>query len=410
MAACRPYKFQNLPRLTRDQFALEASLTRYLSARPYRPDFATALGADLERFLKLPCKLSGIEMKRMARGEMEALLPAVACIVVVGAAPGEHKIIAEIDMGLASCVIERLLGGTGESDRIQRPLTEIEEGVLSFLVLKTLTHFHNGIENGHELALCLDRFAGKLADIQTIVGAESEYMVLGSRLAIGKQLGYVRIFLPAPLVTERFGKSLPQDGGSSEERPYMLRLLEVLSDTTVVGRVEMATLDLGPDDIAALELGDIIIIEDHQVTKTPDGMAGSVFVKLGAGQNGGLKARLLDGEQQRIEITEIVIQEQPVEEAMADEAQGAPAGENLAQTEGLLRDVAAPVVIELGRVRMNAAQLVRLHPGQILRLPRGPNDPVDLVVNGKLFARGELIEVDGELGVRLVQIVGVEGA
>ena len=45
-----------------------------------------------------------------------------------------------------------------------------------------------------------------------------------------------------------------------------------------------------------------------------------------------------------------------------------------------------------------------LHGGQILRLGRGPSDPVDLVVNNRVFARGELIEVDGELGVRLVQL------
>ncbi len=81
-------------------------------------------------------------------------------------------------------------------------------------------------------------------------------------------------------------------------------------------------------------------------------------------------------------------------------------GDNMAGTSGLLRDVPAPVVVELGRIRLNAAQVTRLKAGQIIRLPRGPNDPVDLVVNGKLFARGELIEVDGELGVRLQQVVG----
>ncbi len=64
------------------------------------------------------------------------------------------------------------------------------------------------------------------------------------------------------------------------------------------------------------------------------------------------------------------------------------------------------MVVELGRIRMNAAQVVRLKKGQILRLPRAPGDPVDLVVNGKVLARGELVDVEGELGVRLVQIVG----
>lgn len=82
--------------------------------------------------------------------------------------------------------------------------------------------------------------------------------------------------------------------------------------------------------------------------------------------------------------------------------------DNLPETEGLLRDVAAPVVVELGRIKMNVSQVARLRAGQVLRLPRGANDPVDLVVHGKLFARGELIEVDGELGVRLMQIVGAD--
>ena len=54
--------------------------------------------------------------------------------------------------------------------------------------------------------------------------------------------------------------------------------------------------------------------------------------------------------------------------------------------------------------RKTAYQNVRLKAGQILRLGRGPNDPVDLVVNNRIFARGELIEVDGEIGVRLVQL------
>ena len=93
------------------------------------------------------------------------------------------------------------------------------------------------------------------------------------------------------------------------------------------------------------------------------------------------------------------------EEGAAEDV-GVEAEDNLVQTEGLLRDVPAPVVVELGRIRLNTSQVVRLRVGQILRLPRGPNDPVNLVVNGKLFARGELIEVDGELGIRLVQVAG----
>lgn len=83
-----------------------------------------------------------------------------------------------------------------------------------------------------------------------------------------------------------------------------------------------------------------------------------------------------------------------------------PASDNLPETEGLLREMDRDVAVELGRIRLNTAQVVRLRAGQVLHLNRGATDPVDLVIGGKLFAKGELLEVDGELGVRLTQLTG----
>jgi type III secretion system YscQ/HrcQ family protein len=189
----------------------------------------------------------------------------------------------------------------------------------------------------------------------------------------------------------------------------MKKMLDSLGPVPVFARIEAAQLDLGPQEIENLEIGDIVVLENHNLTKAASGYEGEVFVKLGAGLNGGLKGRLFSDESQsRLEILEVVFQEKPPEVVMVQEgepqAEPAEEGDNFAQTEGLLRDVEAPVIVELGRIRMNTAQVIRLRAGQILRLPRGPNDPVDLVVNNRLFARGELIEVDGELGVRLLQV------
>lgn len=406
MASIRPFTFTQLKRMTRDQVALEASVSAHFAGRPYAADFGEGLAALLARYLKEPCKLTPPELKAVARRELGHVLPATGCLLVVGAAPGDRKLVVDLDLGLASLAIERLLGGSGESDRIQRPLTDIEEGVLSFLLLKVLAYFHHGIESGHELALTLDRFASKLDDLSAAVDEERDFVMLGVRVAVGKRLGYVRVLLPGSLVTERFGKPVPQSGSAPSERAQMAALLDSIGELVVEGRVELARLpDLGAADVAQLEPGDIIVVENHQVTKTSEGLEGLVFIKIGAGNNGGLRCRLAGGDQQRVEVVDIVLQEQPLEEVMADN-EGAEGNENLAETEGLLRDVAAPVVIELGRLRLNASQVMRLRKGQVMRLPRAPNDPVDLVVNGKLFARGELIEVDGELGVRLVQVVG----
>ncbi|MEE8410611.1 MAG: FliM/FliN family flagellar motor switch protein, partial [Myxococcota bacterium] len=251
---------------------------------------------------------------------------------------------------------------------------------------------------------------------QDYIDAEPSYHLIAVRVKAGKRIGYTRILVPQSLITSSFSSPPAQSEANGFELDYMRKMLRRIGKTRVLARVELATLDLGPDDIANLEVGDIVILENHQATKTPSGIEGVVFVKLGRGVNGGLRGRLInEGEQTRLEILEIVVQEEPPESAMVEESEGGAqpddvasneSEDNLSETQGLLRDVDAPVVVELGRIRMNTAQVTRLRTGQILRLPRGPNDPVDLVVNGKLFARGELIEVDGELGVRLLQVAG----
>ncbi len=404
----RPFRFSGLKRLTREQVALHESLVGYLSGRPFEPNFNDELAASLERYLKVPCNFAESELRPVARAELASLLPAVGCIVVVGAAPLEQKILVEIDPTLVSFTIDKLLGGSGDNGRIQRPLTEIEEGVLSFVVLKLLSQFHTGWHTGKELALTLDRFASKLDDVQALIDAEASFHLLAVRVAVGGRAGYARILIPQSLITKTFATPPAQGAALPHELVHMRRGLQAMGTAVVEGRVEVATLDLGPEDVANLEVGDIVVLENPNIKKSALGLEGIVLVKLGAGQNGGLRARLVnEGETSHLEVVEIIVQEEPQEEVMAKEAGAEEAqDDNLAETQGLLRDVPAPVVVELGRIKLNTQQVARLRAGQILKLPRGPNDPVDLVVNGKLFARGELIEVDGELGVRLMQIAG----
>jgi len=415
MPKVRPFTFAGLKKFTAEQVAVAESFATYLSYRPFQPEFETSFGVVLERCLKMPSQVKATELRPLARAELSTLLPTTSCLVVLGAAPSEAKILVELDMALVGFAIERLLGGTGEGAQILRPLTEIEEGVLSFVILKLLQHMNTGWQNGAQLSLSLDRFAAKLADLQPLVDAEAGYHLVGVRVSVGRTNGYARILLPQSLVQKSFASPAGVGAPTAQELAYMRKCLPSLGDLVVQGRVEAATLDLGPDELRQLEAGDIIILENHQLQKTADGLAGGAFIKLGLGKNGGLAGQVVcEGDHARFQVTEILIQEEPVESAMVQDADnkgvvgdtGAGQEDNLEGTHGLLRDVPAPVVVELGRIKLNAAQVTRLRSGQIIRLPRGPNDPVDLVVNGKLFARGELIEVDGELGVRLTQVVG----
>jgi len=75
----------------------------------------------------------------------------------------------------------------------------------------------------------------------------------------------------------------------------------------------------------------------------------------------------------------------------------------------LLNDVEMGVTAELGRTRMTIREMLGLQPGSVVELDRAAGSPVDLLVNGTLVARGEVVVIDEEFGVRITEIIGYDG-
>jgi flagellar motor switch protein FliN len=71
----------------------------------------------------------------------------------------------------------------------------------------------------------------------------------------------------------------------------------------------------------------------------------------------------------------------------------------------LLMDVEMDVTAELGRTRMTVRNLLDLEPGSIVELDRMAGSPVDLLVNGRLIAKGEVVVIDEEFALRVTEIV-----
>jgi len=83
-------------------------------------------------------------------------------------------------------------------------------------------------------------------------------------------------------------------------------------------------------------------------------------------------------------------------------AKSAPARDNLE----LLEDMPVSVVIELGHTRQTLEEAVSLGEQSLIELDKQVGEPVDILINGKLFARGEVVTVSENFGVRLTEIVG----
>lgn len=74
----------------------------------------------------------------------------------------------------------------------------------------------------------------------------------------------------------------------------------------------------------------------------------------------------------------------------------------------LLMDVNLPVSIELGRTRMSIAEILALGPGAVVELNKLAGEPVDLLVNQTVVAKGEVVVVDENFGIRVTQLVTPE--
>lgn len=72
-------------------------------------------------------------------------------------------------------------------------------------------------------------------------------------------------------------------------------------------------------------------------------------------------------------------------------------------------DVPVKVKAVLGGARVQVGELVRMRCGSVVELDRRVGEPVDVFVNDRLIARGELVLIDGSLGVTLTEIVKQDG-
>ncbi len=74
----------------------------------------------------------------------------------------------------------------------------------------------------------------------------------------------------------------------------------------------------------------------------------------------------------------------------------------------MLLDVSLPITIELGRTKMLVRDVLDLGPGSVIELDKLSGEPVDLYANDKLFARGEVVVIEENFGVRITELLQID--
>jgi flagellar motor switch protein FliN/FliY len=78
---------------------------------------------------------------------------------------------------------------------------------------------------------------------------------------------------------------------------------------------------------------------------------------------------------------------------------------NLADV-SFLQDIPIELVVELGRTRLTVRELAALGRDDVIELDRSASQPLDILVGGKVFARGELVVVDDRVALRVSELCG----
>lgn len=71
----------------------------------------------------------------------------------------------------------------------------------------------------------------------------------------------------------------------------------------------------------------------------------------------------------------------------------------------LILDVPLEITVELGRTNKTIKEILEISPGTIIELDKMSGEPMDILVNGKLVAKGEVVVIDENFGVRITEII-----
>jgi flagellar motor switch protein FliN/FliY len=81
---------------------------------------------------------------------------------------------------------------------------------------------------------------------------------------------------------------------------------------------------------------------------------------------------------------------------------------NMGDNMDLLAGISLRISVEVGSASLTLSELLRLGEGSVVELDRQANDFLDIFANGTLVARGEIVDVDGRYGIRVVDVVAAD--
>lgn len=431
----KPFTFANLERVSKTHSRLARNLEWMLPNVRSTGEVSEAVKKRLSEMLDEKISLQAEYVHFIHPTKLKRYVGDPTFLGVLAPIPNKARGLLEVELGLAHWAIDTLLGGTGEAIGL-RPLTDIEEGVMTFVVLETLKALAPSLDSALP-KLRLETIAPSLEHAMSVLNDEETLAVVQLKAIFGGHTGYVRLFVPDSVLAVA---EPPPDALVRRQRRASdaAAHAERLSNVRVWLRAEIGQVEISAGDLAELRERDVVLVDGLEA-RPDQGQGGTAKLKLGLARAGYLAADVaIESDRFVATVTSIVLGEPPPpgppieSDAAQDElapAEGAddearealgegpdestnPGAERADMEEGqaegadLLNDVPLQIAVEIGRLPITAEEVVGIKVGHVFDLNRQVGEPLDLSVNGKIVARGELVEIEGNLGIRIVSLAG----
>lgn len=377
MPAAAPYPFERWPRMTRAQVVQLRTLARAL---PVAAD--ARVGRETQKLFGEALELRPHVPELLRSDALGAVLPEPLCALrleLEGEARGQ-PIVIEVAPGAAAALVDRVLGGEGDpAAPVGRTLDELSAGVLAYATARLCG-----------AAGAVLRVREPLASRDAVLGVLGPGPVLVWPLALslgGRALGSARALIPeASFAALRRRSSAP---GTDR--------LQVIAGIPLALCAHAGRVTLRRAELAALAAGDVVIPDRCRLARDPNGRYGGELELHVIGARRGLSCRL-EGHRLTIERDA-----NPGESAMTDTKRIDVTA--LGASDDLAADAPIELCLEVARFTLPLRELSALRPGEVLNTGSAIGASVTLTAAGRPIARGELVDVDGEVGMRVLELL-----
>lgn len=291
--AIRSFKWEGLKKVSARELALTDALFEFLPATGIREHVALAVRKTLIGHLGQDVKYFLDSVSEASFADFSKDLSEPAVIIVFGMKPVEQKGFIHIDGHLARVIIDRLLGGRGESVGEVSELTETEQGVLQYLIMQLMAEVYKLCGSSPRVHFRFERFAFHGKDLVNFVSPKDTMAVLNWRVSCFGKSGFVRLVFPDPFVSQAFlspevidAKKMPA------EMAHFKRQLERFGFIKTTIWAEGGRVTLSGEEIDDLEPGDVLLLDETLASMQDDELTGEVLIRAGQGEKSSVRAKI----------------------------------------------------------------------------------------------------------------------